>query len=1318
MGKHLSEDEIKYVISASTSKAQQELHELQKSTNLLKKEEKDRRTQMIEMEAEGKKNTKEYQNLAAECKSYTSQISDNTKKMNEMRSKMDINVLTMNQLKKEASQLRSALNGTSKATNPQEYAKLESQLHKVTGRMAELNSNAKSFSDIAQSDITSGVFLGNIFSKIADKIGEAIASFKEFVAGGVEMAESADGVTRAFNRMNQPGLLDNLRKATKNTVNDVALMTAAVKAKDFRIPLQDLGKYLAFAQLKAQQTGQSVDYMTDSIVTGLGRQSPLILDNLGISAAEIGEKTKETGDFMKAVASIVENQLAAAGETYISAADRATQRTVKLQNQQKEMGDAMLPIAEKWSDAFGEMEISTVKLITWMVEHKKTTLLLSMAITGLAIAMKAGNMQLKEFIANTILAKTVTGAWSTMMTTFRGISLLFASAIATLQGNTLRASAAMRLFNNTCKTNIYILATTAILALAGAFVYYLSKLQPAFDLSEQMKTTFDNIRKVSENTRKILQDDMTDISKSTNSTVAESTARYKMLTKIINDNTETVDKRRKALDEIKKVAPAYHAQITTEGKLIKNNTDALTTYLSKLKETAIAQAILAKKTSIEQSEMNNQLDKESKKGNLRYVTQQAATMGVNLNTQKVVKVETPDKYGAQYGHATDTSYKVVDKATGKVVKGMENISMRLVKLQDIYDYRITGMQENDAVTRQNNQRNSQIDNYAKSKNIDLTKTSTDKSNSSSPGKTTGSDKVGSEQKASFANQRKEELAQEQKTYEESLQLQKDNLAKKKITEDEYNSQLLGLSAQHTSSVLTIEQKYTDKSEQLKIKDGNAKKRIILEQQANENKASNDYNDAQIQLRQQFYDALDKMESEGMTSSQLQEKEYKSKLAALEVTYKTSLSYAKENGENEKAVTAAYERNKEKITLDYTQKTEQERFQIRQQYGLTTQQELLDQELAQLKQHLNDGSMSQKEYEQEVLNTKDKYEQEKQQIRQQYGLTNQQDEYDMQLVQLKQALKSQKLTQEEYEKAVQNLKRDSYKKQFDYYSNLFSGAVSSLQQAEIDQVDAEYDVKLEAAKNNSEETTKLENEKAQKELDIKKKYADANFYVKASQIVADTATAIMQGYADLGPIGGSVAAVLMAATGAAQLASANAEREKVKNMTLAGSSTSSTVSRVAVGLEDGGNIDVVREQDGKVFKSSDYDPMKRGYVDHPTVIVGEGTTGHSKEWIASNAAVENPTVSPFLKLLDSHQQAGDIRTFDFTKYIKAQGYEKGGSVSTTTKMYPTSSDNTLLMQKMMVLLQQLHDEGIPASVALTDIDRAQQLRDKSRKIGSK
>lgn len=38
---------------------------------------------------------------------------------------------------------------------------------------------------------------------------------------------------------------------------------------------------------------------------------------------------------------------------------------------------------------------------------------------------------------------------------------------------------------------------------------------------------------------------------------------------------------------------------------------------------------------------------------------------------------------------------------------------------------------------------------------------------------------------------------------------------------------------------------------------------------------------------------------------------------------------------------------------------------------------------------------------------------------------------------------------------------------------------------------------------------------------------------------------MKAYADLGPIAGSIAAALMGVTGAAQLASAKAERDKIK-----------------------------------------------------------------------------------------------------------------------------------------------------------------------------
>lgn len=124
-------------------------------------------------------------------------------------------------------------------------------------------------------------------------------------------------------------------------------MKATVKAKDFRIPVDDMGKYLAFAQLKAQQTGQSVEYMTDSIVTGLGRKSLLILDNLGLSAAEINEEVAKTGDFMKGVSNIIDRQLTQS-ELYVSASDKAAQADARLENAKLKLGRRLSWLGDLW----------------------------------------------------------------------------------------------------------------------------------------------------------------------------------------------------------------------------------------------------------------------------------------------------------------------------------------------------------------------------------------------------------------------------------------------------------------------------------------------------------------------------------------------------------------------------------------------------------------------------------------------------------------------------------------------------------------------------------------------------------------------------------------------------------------------------------------------------------------------------------------------------------------------------------------------------------------------------------------------------------
>jgi hypothetical protein len=131
---------------------------------------------------------------------------------------------------------------------------------------------------------------------------------------------------------------------------------------------------------------------------------------------------------------------------------------------------------------------------------------------------------------------------------------------------------------------------------------------------------------------------------------------------------------------------------------------------------------------------------------------------------------------------------------------------------------------------------------------------------------------------------------------------------------------------------------------------------------------------------------------------------------------------------------------------------------------------------------------------------------------------------------------------------------------------------------MDAVDAKYDVLIREAENNGEDTAELEEQKENEKLEIQKKYADVNFAVKCSQIIADTAVSIMMAYSQLGPIAGSVAAALMGVTGAMQLASAKAERDRIKNMQPSrsgGSSSSSpkstpTASRtVKSGYAEGG-----------------------------------------------------------------------------------------------------------------------------------------------------
>lgn len=1252
--KHLTEDEIRYTVDVKTAAAQKEIYRLEQQSKKLRSENKARLSQMIQLEAAGKKETDTYKNLKKQYTETGKEIRNLTSQIGEQTSKLNVLDMTISQLKKQQKSLQKEFENTSKTLNPELYGILEQKLQEVSSRMAELKQNAKSFGELAASDQANGMLYGNMMTKAAELFGSYAQGFKdsvkELIDGGLEMAETADGVTKAFKDMDQPDLLENLRKATKGTVNDVQLMTAAVKANDFRIPLEDLGKYLEFAQLKAQQTGQSVDYMTDSIVTGLGRKSPLILDNLGISAAEISEKTKETGDFMKAVAEIVDTQLAAAGETYISAADRAAQKTVELQNAQKALGDEILPLKEQWDDAYADIQLNTISLISWCVKHQGVVKTLGILLTAFTVVAIATSNAIKTNIVVTKGAAAAQQAWNVICATGTGLMKLLQAGFLLLTGRVTQAKAAWASMNATMKASVFGLIAAGVALLAMK----LWDMKKAADASTLAQKALNNIRAEAQKQ------------------VVEEKLKLENLVKVAKDEKLSMDERYKAVDALNKIVPQYNATIDKTTKKFRASDKALKAYINNLVKLYEVQGAKKQIQSLAEQRAELEVKLAGAKKNLSGAK---SAQGVSYTTSwGAVGNTQSDAVGHFQSQVNSISNSIkqldaqINAITGAFGKGIMTQTVKESSEPEVPDSGIGGGGKGGG-------------GHTGTVNI----TTTTQPNP---------DDIASKK---FSENRQADIDAANQDYQQDVNNWNMALARKKVSQDKYDLAMQALKTQHTANILAIETSYSEQSQNIGIADGAKKKALQDKQQANLRAAEQAHFDQQVAVEQAYQDALAKVMEQGEAQQELTlEQQRDQKLEVLKGYYQAALNMAKQNGEDTAQLEKAYKDVQNQIEAEYTAKHNE---QLAQQAD------------------------------------KEK------QARQALGF-DQQSEYDRQLELLQQALDNQYITQQEYEQRVQQLKKESFMKQAEYYTNLFSNAVTSLQNAEMANVDAKYDAEIKAAEGNTALQEKLEKKKANEKLKIQKKYADVNFAMQVAQIISNTAVSIMKAYSELGPIAGSVAAALMGVTGAAQLAVANAERQKVKRMTLNGSAsgTSSAGSRVASGRESGGRIDVEREQDGKHF-NAEYAPGKRGYVDHPTVIVGEGPRGRSKEWVASNAALENPTIAPLINLMDAAQRAGQIRTFDMSKYLMAmQGRALGGSIARQSarisqEIAPGGADFYVRTQEsahrdagnatsgrnndeLLELLRELKRDGIRSFVSLSDLDAKQELRNQARKFAKK
>lgn len=111
-------------------------------------------------------------------------------------------------------------------------------------------------------------------------------------------------------------LLADMKKATKGTIAEIDLLSAANRMMLLGLDTSMFDEVMEIARRTAKATGQDINYMVDSLAMGLGRQSKMILDNLGIvfDVASAYEWYAET--IGKTSAQLTESEKKLAFQTY------------------------------------------------------------------------------------------------------------------------------------------------------------------------------------------------------------------------------------------------------------------------------------------------------------------------------------------------------------------------------------------------------------------------------------------------------------------------------------------------------------------------------------------------------------------------------------------------------------------------------------------------------------------------------------------------------------------------------------------------------------------------------------------------------------------------------------------------------------------------------------------------------------------------------------------------------------------------------------------------------------------------------------------
>lgn len=844
-----------------------------------------------------------------------------------------------------------------------------------------------------------------------------------------------------------------------------------------------------------------------------------------------------------------------------------------LDKARKEFKNATIQLGEKLNPVLLKTTNLTTYLIRALANYGKEIGILLGVIAALTLAIKV----------KTIAIAAATAAKKTA----RSASLLLAAAENLLTGNVMRAAAAWRLLSTAMKASVIGLVSAAV---TGLIVLISNLVNKKKELAEV------------ENYEQELNKKVVDGYK-------DEEARVNVLTKLLHNNNISLKERRHCLEELKKIVPGYHAELTEEGKLINDNTDALTRYIDTLKARTRMEVFQNEFKELE----TMLIEIEQKIKNAEDAAHNALVKQGNDETTKFGEIWDPSSYSYVQVYNGLTEY---GKALS-VVNKLESQRTDILQKQEIL---IASIGE-------------------------LTSKDDDKKDGTSA-----------------SGGRSEEISDYETEIKEleRLLLEKENFLKQsyideKITQEDMEANLIAEKLKFLEEKVKLAKKYGE----------------------NESKVISEYLDYIISINKKSDAELLKLQQEEEKKAQKEMNETK----------------------KDEAKRQAEELNAKRKYLEELQMTAEK---IRNE--MASPIELYEKDKAELDEVYEAKLLSEEEYQQALLDLKRKYSKGSQsQIeRSDMGLFS---KYEAEKEALAQFFLSGKASWEEYEKNIRDLRIKYARETINNLGQLasqMSTFVTSLQDYELANAEANYNAQVAAAGDNAAARNAIDAKYEEDKLTIRKKYADADMAIQLLQIAASTAVAIMKAFAELGPYGGAIAAVLLGATAAAQSAVIIAQRNALKNLTAGGTTGLGSSGDTGDG-GSGGNITITDR------------PMKSGgyAATSPSDNTPMGVY-HANEYIAPAWMVRrNPVL---FADIEQYRRTGTMPSRLESR--ESGGYANPLSPTPTQSAAGQPTVNSEDIRRLSTVLDRLDSKGVQAYMVYSQFDDFNKQRNRFKKIVGK